>query len=97
MRVLSLLWDPGIYFMNNRSWLPERELFENICMASRETDEEFKGGRRTKGRMFAGVRHGARSSARSSHMLQLMTTIIFASVKLIIKASDISFIHPTVV
>lgn len=53
MRVLSVLWDLGIYFMNNRSWLPERE---NICMASTETDEEFKGGRGLKGRMFAGVR-----------------------------------------
>lgn len=94
--MLAVLWDHGIYFMNNRSWLPERELFENICMASRETDEEFKGGRRTKGRMFAGVRHSAQSSARSSHILQRMT-IIFASVKLIIKASDISFIHCTVV
>lgn len=57
--------------MNNRSWLPERELFENICMASRETDEEFKGGRRTKGRMLLASRHGAQSSASSSHILQL--------------------------
>lgn len=42
-------------------------------MASRETDEKFKGGRRTKGRMSAGaeLRGAAQKSARSSRMRRL--------------------------
>lgn len=42
-------------------------------MASRETDEKFKGGRRTKGRMLAGaeLRGAAQNSARSSRMRRL--------------------------
>lgn len=42
-------------------------------MASRETDEKLKGGRRTKGRMLAGaeLRSAAQNSARSSRMRRL--------------------------
>lgn len=82
--------------MNNRSWLPQRELFENICMASRETDEKFKGGRRTKGRMLAGaeLRSAAQNSARSSRMRRLNGHDCFSRVTLIINTLDHLFLHP---